>query len=203
MAACAKPQNQPPKIPKKTGDISTVIGDDLGDFGHPPLWPGSDSWGNIRSLFVFISIIFWVFLVQGIIQGQIIDAFALMRNKRDADAADLENKCFVSSIERFVFNRYPGEWEKRQGGRYAWKYLLFFLYLLDKDAEEVGFYRILLYKLASILRKSSSSLSALRCRSPSVNTRSPPPSLGVWNSATRNRTKLPAPPYKTLEKSRL
>lgn len=35
---------------------------------------------------------------------QIIDAFALMRNKRNADAADLENKCFVSSIERFVFN---------------------------------------------------------------------------------------------------
>jgi len=120
-----------------TGDISTVIGDDLGDFAHPPTWPGADSWGIARSLFVFISIIFWVFLVQGIIQGQIIDAFALMRNKRNADAADLEKKCFVSSIERFVFNRYPGEWEKRQGGRYAWMYLLFFLYLLDKDAEEV------------------------------------------------------------------
>ena len=119
-----------------TGDISTVVGDNFGHFGWPGMTPSADLWGSYRSLFVFMSIVFWVFLLQGIIQGQIIDAFATMRNKRNADSADLENKCFVSSIERFVFNRYPGEWDKRQAGRYAWKYLLYFLFLLDKDPEE-------------------------------------------------------------------
>ncbi len=37
---------------------------------------------------------------------------------------------------RFVFNNYPGEWEKRRGGKYAWNYLLFFTYLAEKDSEE-------------------------------------------------------------------
>lgn len=37
---------------------------------------------------------------QGIIQGQIIDAFAEMRNKMQEDRDDLERKCFVSSVDR-------------------------------------------------------------------------------------------------------
>lgn len=41
-----------------------------------------------------------------------------------------------SVARRFVFNQYPGEWEKRRGGKYAWNYLLFFTYLAEKDAEE-------------------------------------------------------------------
>ncbi len=45
-------------------------------------------------------------------------------------------KLNVISLGRFVFNNYPGEWEKRRGGRYAWNYLLFFIHLLDKDPEE-------------------------------------------------------------------
>eukprot|EP00961_Rhodomonas_salina_P171635 2314381-Rhodomonas_salina.2 len=41
----------------------------------------ADSWRQFRSFYVFISLIFWVFLLQGIIQGQIIDAFAELRNQ--------------------------------------------------------------------------------------------------------------------------
>jgi hypothetical protein len=62
--------------------------------------PWADVWETWRSLFVFSSIIFWVFLLQGIIQGQIIDAFAEMRSMEEAAHADLEQRCFISSIER-------------------------------------------------------------------------------------------------------
>lgn len=74
--------------------------------------------------------------MQGIIQGQIIDAFAEKRNHDFYLKEDLEKKCFVSSIDRFVFNSYPGEWEKRRGGKYAWNYLLFFTQLAYQDEEE-------------------------------------------------------------------
>jgi len=143
-----------------TGDVSTVLGDDFGEYGFPALAPQYDGWGQSRSLFAVVAIIFWVFLLQGIIQGQIIDAFAEMRNKRNADTADLETKCFISSIERFVFNDYPGEWEKRQAGRYAWKYLLFFLFLFDKDPEEYNGLENYVYK--AFLKDDVSFLPILR-----------------------------------------
>ena len=119
-----------------TGDLTTVLGDDFGNFAYPATVFWADSWNSFKSAFVVVSIIFWVFLLQGIIQGQIIDAFAEMRNASNAASEDLEQKCFVSSIDRFVFNSFPGEWDKRGGGQYAWSYLLFMTYLLDKDQDE-------------------------------------------------------------------
>lgn len=119
-----------------TGDLTTVLGDDFGNFGYPSMVVWKDSWNSWRSFFLFCSIVFWVFLLQGIIQGQIIDAFAEKRNHDFYLKEDLEKKCFVSSIDRFVFNSYPGEWEKRRGGKYAWNYLLFFTQLAYQDEEE-------------------------------------------------------------------
>lgn len=119
-----------------TGDLTTVLGDPGGSlWSFPALAPWADMWQAWRSFFVFVSIIFWVFLLQGIIQGQIIDAFAEMRARDDAAHQDLEQRCFISSIERFVFNNYPGEWEKRRGGQYAWNYLFYFLYLINRNKE--------------------------------------------------------------------
>lgn len=53
------------------GDASRVVGNQHGHFAFPALEPGYDMWGSFRSFIVFISIIFWVFLLQGIIQGQV------------------------------------------------------------------------------------------------------------------------------------
>eukprot|EP00961_Rhodomonas_salina_P124732 1681031-Rhodomonas_salina.1 len=61
-----------------------------------------------------------------------------MRNNAEAMAADLEQKCFVSSVDRFVFNSFPGEWEKRRGGKYIFNYLFYFVTLLRKDPEELN-----------------------------------------------------------------
>lgn len=119
-----------------TGDLSTVLGNDFGNFAFPALVLWEDTWEGWRTTFVFISLIFWVFLLQSIIQGQIIDAFAEMRARRTAALSDLEEKCFVSSIDRFTFNSYPGEWEKRRGGMYAWNYVHFTSYLFEKSSEE-------------------------------------------------------------------
>jgi len=55
---------------------------------------------------------------------------------RKAALNDLEDKCFISSIDRFTFNSYPGEWEKRRGGQYAWHYIHYTSYLFEKSSEE-------------------------------------------------------------------
>ena len=72
-------------------------------------------------------------LLQPIMQGQIVDAFAELRGKHKAAEHELENKCFITGLEKEAFNDYPGEWDARKDGECARKYLLFLKYLLDKD----------------------------------------------------------------------
>mmetsp|Transcript_36720 Transcript_36720/g.57378 ORF Transcript_36720/g.57378 Transcript_36720/m.57378 type:complete len:838 (-) Transcript_36720:1502-4015(-) len=119
-----------------TDDMGTVLGDDFGNYAYPAVVFWADSWKAWQNTFVLAGIVFWVFLLQGIIQGQIIDAFAENRARVEKAKEDLNNKCFVTSIDRFVFASYPGEWDKRKDGQYAWRYLLFLSYLQDKDPEE-------------------------------------------------------------------
>lgn len=35
-----------------------------------------------------------------------------------------------------MFQNYPGEWDKRKSGKFAWNYLLYFSHLRRKDPEE-------------------------------------------------------------------
>lgn len=72
--------------------------------GGVDVWSGTqvDLWHSWKSFVLFVSIVFWVLLLKGIIQGQIIDAFAEKRNNDNALREDLETKCFVSSIDRSV-----------------------------------------------------------------------------------------------------
>lgn len=119
-----------------TGDLTTVLGTDLGVWAFSAIVPWEDLWKTWRTLFVFVSLIFWVFLLQGIIQGQIIDAFAEMRTESNQAKEDLEQKCFISSLERYAFADFPGEWEKRRGGKFAWNYLHYSSYLNSADPDE-------------------------------------------------------------------
>ncbi len=62
---------------------------------------------------------------------------------------------------RFVFNNYPGEWEKRRGGKYAWNYLLLFTHLAEKDAEEFNGLENFVSRQVSRLDRRSSKHSSL------------------------------------------
>eukprot|EP00961_Rhodomonas_salina_P059903 804375-Rhodomonas_salina.1 len=42
-----------------------------------------------------------------------------IRGKATATKNDLEQKCFVTGVDRHTFNQFPGEWEIRRGGKYA------------------------------------------------------------------------------------
>ncbi len=47
-----------------TGDLTTVLGDDFGNYAFPALVPWADSWQSWRTAFLFVTILFWVFLLQ-------------------------------------------------------------------------------------------------------------------------------------------
>ena len=81
-------------------------------------------------------LIWWAFLLQPIIQGQIIDAFSQLRSKENTAISDLGQRCFISGISRFDFNNYPGEWECRASGKYAWNFFLYMRHLESIDAQD-------------------------------------------------------------------
>mmetsp|Transcript_46370 Transcript_46370/g.108883 ORF Transcript_46370/g.108883 Transcript_46370/m.108883 type:complete len:1255 (-) Transcript_46370:266-4030(-) len=115
------------------GDITTVLGQ-FSAWAYPPMVFWSDQWYTFRTFFIFCTLIFWSLLLQPVMTGQIIDAFAEIRGKATATKNDLEQKCFVTGVDRHTFNQFPGEWEIRRGGKYALRYLLYLKFLFDEDA---------------------------------------------------------------------
>jgi hypothetical protein len=57
-------------------------------------------------IFVVSFYLIWVVIMQGIIQGQIVDAFSEMRDKKNKNIRDLEQVCFICSRPRFDFEQY-------------------------------------------------------------------------------------------------
>lgn len=117
-------------------DVGEVFSDRDDPFAFPGVALFADYWLSWRTTFVAAAIIFWVFLLQGILQGQIIDAFAQMRNELAEKKNDLESKCIVTSLHRFDFSGYPGEWEQRSGGKLVWNYLMYLHRLMLMEQEE-------------------------------------------------------------------
>mmetsp|Transcript_17701 Transcript_17701/g.40030 ORF Transcript_17701/g.40030 Transcript_17701/m.40030 type:complete len:1724 (-) Transcript_17701:23-5194(-) len=117
------------------GDIRTVLGN-FSAWAFPALDLWSDIWYSGRTLFIVTFVIFWSFLLQPVVTGQIINAFNEMRQAKDDIRKYLESKCFISGIDRFKFDDYPGEWEKREAGKYAWNYLFFLRWLSLHDPQD-------------------------------------------------------------------
>eukprot|EP00960_Hanusia_phi_P076575 768580-Hanusia_phi.AAC.9 len=118
------------------GDLRTVVGTSSA-WSFPALVVYADLWDVGRSLFILSSIIFWSFLLQPVVTGQIIDAFRKIRKVRRSTESYLKSRCFISGSEEFKFHDFPGEWEKREGGKYVWNYLYLFRKLLHDD--DIGF----------------------------------------------------------------
>ncbi len=54
------------------------------------------------------------------------------RTARTKALEDVNDKCFITGLDRFEFHTYPGEWEMRSGEKFAWRYLLFLRHLSNK-----------------------------------------------------------------------
>jgi hypothetical protein len=88
-----------------------------------------------RTVFVWVYFVLWVVLLQGVIQGQIVDAFASIRDEEDADKEDLLQKCFVCSKERHEFASLSGGFNNHvEDNHNPWSYLGFLLALQEKDS---------------------------------------------------------------------
>ena len=56
-------------------------------------------------------LIVYNFLLQPIMAGQIVDAFAQLRAENQTAKKELEHKCFITGLEKQSFNDYPGNLE--------------------------------------------------------------------------------------------
>lgn len=116
-------------------DMTTVVGNVFA-FAFPPMVIWEDAWYQGRSLYIVCGLFLFNMMLQPLMQGQIIDAFAEIRDKNSAKEEYHNSKCLITGLERHRFTKYPGEWEKRKGGAYALRYLLFFCSLLDRHASD-------------------------------------------------------------------
>jgi hypothetical protein len=113
-------------------DITTILGQQY-NWTFPPVVIWSDLWFQYRTTFVVMTLICYNMLLQPVISGQIIDSFSQLRGIYKSTLSELQNKCFITGLEKEAFDDYPGEWDARKEGEYAIHYLLFLKYLLDKD----------------------------------------------------------------------
>jgi len=119
------------------GDITTVLGN-FANFTHPALVFWADVWEAWKTLYIVVFLVWWWFLLQPIIQGQIITAFSQLLERQRSARTDMNTRCFISGISRFDFNNYPGEWECRASGKYAWNFFLYMRHLKTVDVEDVN-----------------------------------------------------------------
>jgi len=117
------------------GDMTTVLGQ-FAAWTFPPMVVWEDMWHESRTLYLLVGLVFWNMVLQPVMQGQIIDAFAEIRARHSAAQAHLASKCVITGLERQRFSKCPAEWVQRKDGAYALRYLLFFSSLLERDGSD-------------------------------------------------------------------
>jgi len=95
---------------------------------------GAESKAFMRTLWVFVFFVIWVIVLQGIIMGQIVDAFTSLRDDKESDLEDLEENCFVCSQGRLSFEKVGGFINHTEKEHDRWAYLSFANFLDGKDA---------------------------------------------------------------------
>jgi hypothetical protein len=90
-----------------------------------------------RFTFDLLFFIVILIIIYNIAIGIIIDTFAELRGKRKALEDDMNTKCFICSIERYVFDKNSYGYKAHIGQDHnVWQYLYFLVHLKCKDPTE-------------------------------------------------------------------
>jgi len=123
------------------GDMVGMHGTDHDDIydAHALNW-GDKSKGQFQWWYVIFFLAIWDFVIAGIIQGQIVDAFAEIRQAAADLKADKEDKCLVCSLERFTLEQNVGSFQDHtEESHNPWSYLFFMVFLDElRDDLETG-----------------------------------------------------------------
>ena len=91
----------------------------------------------VQVFFVLCFFVIWEFILAGIIQGQIIDAFAEIRVAAEEMSRDARENCMICSLSRFALEstniNFHDHIRKEHNPIH---YLFFFGYLLQKDEDD-------------------------------------------------------------------
>lgn len=120
-------------------DVVTTFWKHL-DFGlnGSPLFNEYGEDGAAKYIFDISYQIFIVVIMVAIITGIIIDTFADLRSERNDIEDDMNNKCFICSLGREVFERNRIKFRDHTDKHHAtWNYLFYSMYLSNKKSTEL------------------------------------------------------------------
>jgi len=85
------------------GDLAGAHGDDFEDIWTDGLMVSiqTDGMKLFQWLFTISFLIIWGFILEGIVQGYIVDAFSAIREEDVERIEDSKNNCFICSLSRF------------------------------------------------------------------------------------------------------
>jgi len=120
------------------GDLDTLHGDDHGNIrggSYPtPTAFFDDTIWTAQVIGTAIYYMIWTFILEGIIQGQIIDTFAEIRSEEESKQEDEKSNCLVCSLSRFEIESTGGNFETHTTDEHRPQDYLFYIMLLQGGA---------------------------------------------------------------------
>jgi len=119
------------------GDFAGMYVGDYGDLFNRVPESITEQWDSqVRILFVMVFFIIWAFVLSNIFTGQIVDAFAAIRQESEDVASDNVKHCLVCSLERFEFDKNPSidfeDHNNLEHNALAYVYYLHYLRVTDR-----------------------------------------------------------------------
>jgi len=113
------------------GDMAAMHGDDHDNvFEQFTPYIDENQKQQVQWWYVMLFLFLWDFIISGIIQGQIVDAFAEIRQRAADLEEDIENNCLVCSLDRFTLEQSLGSFQDHVDDSHnPWSYLFYLVYL--------------------------------------------------------------------------
>jgi len=123
------------------GDLNTMHGDNYGNLRGEAYVPPERFYEDLsfqaQLVFVLLFVLVWENILSGIIQGQIIDAFAEIRAGDDEKLRDCRERCLICSMSRYELEESDVNYfEHTTEDHEPWAYVYCLQYLLLKDPDE-------------------------------------------------------------------